>query len=210
MTDAEELVARVLSGERAAVKTLVDRMAPVIWARAMRVVQRGTHRTSEQVRQLSEDLVQEVFAALFQDEGRALRAWAPSRGLSLEGYVGLLAEHQAASILRSGRRSGWREDPATDDAIERQIGASDGPADRVLARDTLLRVLERVRLELSPLGLQMFEMLVVEERPVAEVCAAMGMNAAAVHAWRSRIGKLVAKVAGDLEAPPRARVRETS
>jgi DNA-directed RNA polymerase specialized sigma24 family protein len=193
-----DLLNAALSGERTAMRALVDRLAPVIWSRVTRMAQRG-RRTPDQVRQLGEDLTQDVFAALFQDGGRALRGWVPARGLSLEAYVGLLAEHQAASILRSGRRSAWREDATSDETLVETAGATaaaDGP---LLARDVLVRVLERVRQELSPRGLQIFELLVVEERSVADVCAIMSMTPDAVYAWRSRIGKLTATIAAELE-----------
>ncbi|HVJ94897.1 MAG TPA: hypothetical protein VM580_34180 [Labilithrix sp.] len=194
----KETLLQALAGDRTALRTLVDQLAPVIWSRVTRMARRG-RRTSEESRQLGEDLTQEVFAALFQDDGRALRAWIPERGLSLESYVGLLAEHQAASILRSGRRSAWREDATSDDTLVREVGSTDSHAARILARDTLLRVLDAVRAELSPRGVQLFELLVIEERSVEEVSTVMGMTTDAVYAWRSRIGKLATRVAFDIE-----------
>ncbi len=196
--DAREILTAALGGDRPAMRTLVDRLAPVIWSRVTRVAQRG-RRTPDQIRQLGDDLRQEVFAALFQDGGRVLRAWVPERGLSLEAYVGLVAEHQAASILRSGRRSAWKEDATEDEILARAVGANEAVHARIDARDTLVRVLERVRAELSPKGVQIFELLVVEERPVDEVAAVLSMTADALYAWRSRIGKLANRIAAELE-----------
>jgi len=190
---------RALEGDRVAMRTLVDRLSPIIWSRVTRMAQRARRRTPEQVRQIGEDLTQEVFASLFQEKGRALRAWVPERGLPLDAYVGLLAEHQAASILRSGRRSAWREDATEDEALARAVGASDPGTARLDARDTLVRVVERIRAELSPRGVQIFELLVVEERPVAEVAEVMSMSADALYAWRSRITKLAGRIAEELE-----------
>jgi DNA-directed RNA polymerase specialized sigma24 family protein len=198
--DRRALVTRALGRDRAAVRELCDVLAPVTQARVARMAGRGHQRTAAQVRQMAEDLTQEVFVALFQDDGRALRAWAPERGLSLESYVGLLAEHQAASILRSGRRSAWREDATEDATLAERAGLASEGAAQVVARDTLVRLLDRVRASLSPLGLQLFEMLIVEERAVPDVCSTMGMSADAVYAWRSRLGKLVAKTMAELEA----------
>ena len=199
MDDARDGLSGALSGDRAAMGKLVGRLAPVIWTRVTRVAQRARRRTPDQVRQIGEDLTQEVFAALFQDDGRALRAWVPERGLSLEAYVGLLSEHQAASILRSGRRSAWREDATEDEALARAVGSTDAAAARLDARDVLVRVVERIREELSPRGVQIFELLVVEERPVDEVARTMSMTADALYAWKSRIGKLATKIAADLD-----------
>jgi DNA-directed RNA polymerase specialized sigma24 family protein len=197
--EARDVLSGALNGDRVAMRRLVDRLAPVIWTRVTRVAQRARRRTPDQVRQIGEDLTQEVFAALFQDDGRALRAWVPERGLPLEAYVGLLSEHQAASILRSGRRSAWREDATEGEALSRAVGSTDAPAARLDARDTLVRVVERIREELSPRGVQIFELLVVEERPVEEVAKIMTMSADALYAWKSRIGKLATKIAAELD-----------
>lgn len=196
---ARDVVASALAGDRAAMRALVDRIAPVIWSRVTRVAELARRRTPDQVKQVGEDLTQEVFVALFQEEGRALRAWAPERGLSLEGYVGLLAEHHAASVLRSGRRSAWREDATEDEALARAVGTIEPECARIHARDTLVRVVERVRAELSPRGVQVLELLVFEERTIQEVTELMGMNADALYAWRSRIGKLASRIAAQLD-----------
>lgn len=199
MSDLGDILKAALEGDRGAMRVLVDRLAPVIWTRVTRVVQRSRRRTPDQVRQIGDDLKQEVFAALFQENGRALRAWMPERGLSLEAYVGLLSEHQAASILRSGRRSAWREDATEDESLARAVGVTDLGERRLDARDTLVRVVERIREELSPRGVQIFELLVVEERPVEEVAQLTGMNVDALYAWRSRIGKLAHRIAAELD-----------
>ncbi len=203
---AEQLVQRALEGDRTAVRALVDRVGPVIQARVARVASRGRSRQGEHLRQIVADLTQEAFVSLFQDQGRVLRGWTPSRGLSLEAYVGMVAEHQAISFLRSGRRSGWREDATGDQELELSAGGHSGVHERVYARQTLVRLLDRMREVLTPKGLSLFEMLVVEERSVTEVCEAMSMSPDAVYAWRSRLAKtaatLLAEIEGD-EAPAR-------
>lgn len=199
MEDARELVSAALGGDRAAMRRLVDRLAPVIWSRVTRVAQRAGRRTPEQIRQIGEDLRQDVFAALFQDGGRALLGWIPERGMPFEAYVGLLAEHQAASIMRSGRRSAWKEDATEADALALAAGTNETVIAQLDARDRLVRVLERVRAALSPKGLQVFELLVVEERPAAEVAELLGMTMDALYAWRSRIGKLANGIAAELD-----------
>jgi RNA polymerase sigma factor (sigma-70 family) len=195
---SQELLAAALEGDRDAVRALVVQLSPVIQARVARVAMR-TPRSRGELRPVIEDLTQEVFAALFQAQGRALRNWAPSRGLSLESYVGLLAEHQAASILRTGRRSAWREDVTEDAALEAHAGLGEDVPARVHAREVLVRLLEGVRQTLSPRGLQLFELLIVEERPVEQVCSALQMSTDAVYAWRSRIGKVLERLLGEID-----------
>lgn len=195
----EQLVQRALAGHRDAVRALVDRVGPIIQARVARIASRGRARQGEQLRQIVADLTQEVFVSLFQDQGRILRGWTPSRGLSLEAYVGMVAEHQAISFLRSGRRSGWREDVTSDHDIEHGAGGHSGVHERVHARQTLTRLLDRMREVLTPKGLTLFELLVVEERTVPEVCEAMSMTPDAVYAWRSRLAKTAASLLAEIE-----------
>src|SRR5687768_1618744 len=88
------------------------RTAPAV---ARGLARRMVKARGRDLRQEVEDLTQEVFVALFADDARALRLWDPARGASLANFVGLLAEREVASILRSGRRSPWTEDPTASD-----------------------------------------------------------------------------------------------
>jgi RNA polymerase sigma-70 factor (ECF subfamily) len=150
------------------------------------------------VRQEVEDLAQEVFAALFENDGRALRAWDPRRGLGLASFCALVAEREVSSILRSGRRSPWAADPTEAEALERDLDPEPGFEARLATRQQLELLVDRVREALSPLGLEMFERLVVQEEAVEAVCAATGMKTDAVYAWKSRLGKLVRKIAHEI------------
>jgi RNA polymerase sigma-70 factor (ECF subfamily) len=166
---------------------------------ARAVVRSGTaRRQGRDLRQEVEDLVQEVFVALFADDARALRAWDPTRGMSLVNFVGLVAEHQIASLLRSGRRNPWTEEPTVSDALDRSLGAVDAEDERVHSRELLVRVLDRLRAELSPRGMVVFQLLIIEDRGADEVAAQVGMTVDAVYAWRSRFGKLVRRLADEM------------
>jgi RNA polymerase sigma-70 factor (ECF subfamily) len=197
-----QLVQRALAGETSAHRPLVDVLGPVVHARVARAVLRSgsARKQGRDLRQEVEDLVQEVFVALFADDARALRSWDPARGMSLVNFVGLVAEHQVASILRSGRRNPWTEEPTVGDAIDRSMGATEAEDERVHSREVLGRVLDRLRSELSPRGMMVFQMLVVEERGVEEVCTRAGMTPDAVYAWRSRFGKLARRLAAEITA----------
>jgi RNA polymerase sigma-70 factor, ECF subfamily len=199
---AAELVQRALAGEGEAFRPLVDALCPVVQARVARVILRSAagRKQGRDLRQEVEDFTQEVFAALFADGARALRAWDPARGLSLVNFVGLLAEHQAASILRSGRRSPWTEEPMMHEDLDRSVGTAAAGDVRVDSRDMLERLLERLREELSPRGFMLFQLLLVEEHPADAVARDLGMSLDAVYAWRSRLGKLVRRLAGELES----------
>lgn len=143
-------------------------------------------------------MTQEVFASLFADDAKALRAWQPSRGMSLVNFVGLIAEHQVASIFRSGKRRPWSEDIVTDndfDAVDTRA-----PEVHVASAQMYGLLLDRMRAELTPRGFELFHMMFIEEKSVEAVCSSTGMSADAVYAWRSRLPKLLRKVAAELEA----------
>src|SRR5262249_10999180 len=152
------------------------------------------------IRQDVEDLAQEVFVALFENEGRALRAWNATRGLTLLSFCGLVAEREAASILRSGRRNPWSESPTDLGDLERDLGPEPDMEVRIASREELERLADRLRAELSPRALDLFYRLIVDEEPVDKVGQATGMSADALYAWRSRLGKLVRRLAADLTA----------
>ena len=204
---SDDLIAGALERDPAAMRALVDHLTPVIQARVARaLMRRRASALGRDIRQELEDLTQEIFLSLFDDDARALRAWSPEKGLSLLNFVGLVAERQVASIMRSGRRSPWTEDP-TDDMSSHVDHVSVPPASpeaRVGSQELLQVVLSRLRSSLSPMGLQVFELLVVQQCPVAEVGLQMGLDAGAVYAWRSRLKRLAQSIQEELEAEPAA------
>lgn len=191
---AQQLVSQALAGRRAALADLVDLLTPVIQARVARtVLVRGSRGGRSGVRPLVEDLTQEVFLLLFSDGGRVLRGWRPERGLSLENFVGLVARRRALSILRTGKGSPWREDPTLDEELDGETPEAD-PETETASREQLRLVLERMREELSPLGWRLFELTMIEERPIREIETLTGMSPDAIYAWRSRLRKLAQRL----------------
>jgi DNA-directed RNA polymerase specialized sigma24 family protein len=197
----ESLVRRALGGERAATSALVRELTPVVQARVGRALLRRLALANRgDARQRVDDFTQDVFVELFRDDGRLLRAWDPARGLSIRGFVGLVAEQRVLATLRNRKRSPWTEDPTTDEIIDRQPADDASPEASVLGRESLTAVLDAARAEMTPLGLSLFQQLVIHQDSVAEVCARTGMSAASVHAWHSRIRKLLRRIAAELEA----------
>jgi len=202
---------RALTGDRAAARLLVDRLSGVVQARVARALLRQQRLASgRNIQQEVEDLTQQIFEVLFADGARVLRGWDPERGLSLPNFVGLVAEREVSSILRSGRRSPWTDDPTLDEDLV-EAGGSTAPHDaQVASQEILEELLDALRARLSPLGLALFERLMVQEASVEEVCAELKMSADAVYAWRSRLGKLVRElherlVSDSARAPRRPR-----
>lgn len=196
-----------LAGDRDAMRALVEALAPIVEARVARSLRRrrGVARGRD-VRQDVADLVGEVFVALFENEARVLRTWDEERGLSLANFVGLVAEREVASIMRSGRRCPWTEDPTEIEQIDLAEPAP-SPESEVESRDMLEHILDELRIATSPKGYWLFELLFVRDRSVAEVAEETGMSHDALYAWRSRLTKLVRKIAestkSETAAPPR-------
>lgn len=184
---------QALSGNRDVLPMLVDRWVPVIQARVMRVLRRHAAVAPARAFQEVEELVQQVLYALFENRSAALRAWQPERGLSLDNWVGLIAEQQVLSLLRTRKRNPWTEEPVVITELERR-SAAPNPERETLDRDELDRLLERLQERLSPLGWRLFCLLYLEDQDVGAAARTSGLTLAAVYAWRSRLRRLAREV----------------
>ena len=181
------LVHNALQGHAEPVKQLVDRLTPVIHVRVMRVLMRREEAHQRDLRPDIEDLVQDVFEGLFAHEGRILRSWAPSRGLSLENFVGFVAERKVGQRLRTAKRNPWTERPTDRDQLDRT--ASVGTEQHFESRQSLTAILEELRQWLTPDGRLYFQLLYVDEHSIAEVAERVGVTPSALYAWRNRLRK---------------------
>ena len=201
--DAEstaDLVRRALAGDQAALTELVAVLTPVIQARVARTLlaRRDRFAGGRNVRQEVEDLSQEVFLALFSREAHILRSWEPERGLSLENFVGLVAERQVLSFLRSGRRNPRQETSAFEEEDLELEAPESGPEEVTASRERLTFLLDRMREELSPLGRRIFDLLFIQDLSLPEVTAASGLSADAVYTWRLRLRRLAKKLLAEV------------
>ncbi len=172
-----------------AIPDLVDRWTPLIQARVVRVLRRRASRLGERAFQEVEELVQQIFVSLFENEAAALRAWQPERGLSLNNWIGLLAEQQVLALLRTRKRNPWTEEP-TEIADLDSTSTEPNPEYETLHRDVLDRLLDRLQERVSPLGWQLFCLLFLEDRDVDDAANRSGLSTTAVYAWRSRLRRL--------------------
>lgn len=188
------LIAGAVAGDPRALKELVERLTPIIRARAARMAAASASQSGLDLRQAVADLTQEVFVRLFREQGAALRAWDSGAGLSFDNFVGLLARREVSSVLRRARRSPFsREDLSTDpcsDAAVHDAGVERAAA----ARQALHQLWARLKEELSPLGLELFRRLYVVRQPVGEICRDTGRSPASVYQWRSRLSRLLVEL----------------
>lgn len=198
--DPQSLIEQALAGDAACVRSLVDRLSPVIARRVAATLWRV--KSNRNVRQDAADMIQDVFLALFQNDGKALRAWDPERGMSLDSFVGLLAQHQVISLLRTRRTTPWRED-LTDMEEVRDIDTSTATPEALFSsREHLTTLLEQVRETLSPRGLELFQRMFIEEEPIDHLVAATGMTREALYQWRSRLQRTIRALAGKIDVSP--------
>ncbi|MFP5285497.1 MAG: RNA polymerase sigma factor, partial [Thermoanaerobaculia bacterium] len=160
------------------------------------------------VRQEVEDLSQEVFLSLLARDAHVLRGWQAERGLSLENFVGLVAERQVLSFLRSSTRNPWKEEPTLIEDLE-TASPDCGPEEVTASREELSLVLDRLREEVSPLGWHLFDLLFIQELSVPEVRAATGLSADAVYKWRSRLRLLAHGLAAEVVSGSAGPARKT-
>lgn len=187
--DRESLLRRALAGEPDALSDLVALLTPVIQARVTRTLfaRRSMLAGGRSIREEMEDLTQDIFLYLFDRDARVLRRWQKERGLSLENFVGLVAERQVISFLRSGRRNPRQEEAWMEDDDFDHPAADSSPEEVAVSREHLSLLFDRLREEVSPLGQHIFDLLYVQELSTAEVMKETGLSDDAVYAWRSRL-----------------------
>ena len=204
--DTVDLVQRALAGDQAALERLVARLTPVIQARVARTLRdyRSLLAGGRDLRQEVEDLTQEVFLELFRRDAHVLRSWQAERGLSLENFVGLMAERRVISFLRSGKRNPRKEDPsfAADELEAVAVTVDDDPEKVTASREQLALLLDRLREEVSPQGWQIFDLLYIQELSQPEAKAATGLSDDAIYAWRSRLRRLAQKILAEMSENP--------
>lgn len=182
-------------------RELVHSLTPAVRAGVLRALSRRRGQSGgRNILQDVEELTQEIFVGLLDQDGRRLRTWNPHRGLSLRSFVRLLAERETASRLRSARKSPWTEAPSEWESLDTSDG---GAFERRMDASQLLRaLLARIRQQTSPLGRVLFEELWIRNKTVPQICRQLKMSADAVYAWRCRLSKLARRLYGELLACP--------
>lgn len=157
------------------------------------MLRRSSSAGSRDARQEVEDLTQQVFVALLENGGERLRRWSGEEG-TLPAFVGTIADHEIASILRSQRTNPWAQQPMVEGMLEAKLDLAASSEQEFLSREELVLLWERLKGELSDLGVDLFIWSFVEERSIEEVQELSGMSASAIYQWRSRLARLIRKL----------------
>ena len=175
---ALELVRAVIAGDPRAAAEFVAELEAVVQARVARVLLRSGASDRSRLEHDQTDYMQDAFAMLLDDRARALAAWDPEAGRSLENYVGQSVEWFVSTRVRSLRVR--RVDGVDADAVA--VGRS-----ALEHRDQLRRLLDAIEAKWPAFGLQMFYQLFVLQASSKQVGAEMGLGSDAVDQWRCRM-----------------------
>lgn len=190
------MIDRCAGGDRRAQRVLMTRVLPVVRMQVSLLLRHmGGPRAISADRQ---DLCQDVLVELFRKGAQELRRWDPEAGLSLEGFVRLVARRFVARrICRQGKR--YERFLATaPDALD---AVSPPPQDdEVERRDQLDAVLGELHAQMSPRDQVLFMRLFVEQQPSAAVAQELGMSIDALKKWRSRMYARVDRIATRLRS----------
>ena len=218
---AIERLRRAPRGEPHERQQLIDQLSPELVIALSPIIRRSVTREMRRragsrraFQQDVEDMVQMVLLSLFTREGGALEAWDPNhgQGLGLEDFVSLVAARQVDAVLRSRRRSPWTEEAMVSEAIDETPVSRAGPETVTGSRRMLFMVADRLRARVSPLGLEIFEMLFLRDLSPEDVGTALGLRTPTVHTWRSRLSRAAREIVAELEGvhtpppPPQARI----
>ncbi|MEL6758765.1 MAG: RNA polymerase sigma factor [Myxococcota bacterium] len=179
-------VRRALDGNRRAQREVVHRLMPIVQARARLAL--GVSGRSR-VYASAEDLAQDVWTHLWADKGVRLLRYRDDYGLSLEGYVGVIAARQITSLLRkeNAARRGGRHQMAAVSPDEVDSGPQSDPEIQASARQLNGRIEDYVEHELPRKGQLVFRYVFTDELSPRETADALGVSLQVVYNWQHRI-----------------------
>ncbi|APR79140.1 Hypothetical protein A7982_04487 [Minicystis rosea] len=201
---------KALSGDSAALRELLRALSPAVHLAVADALRRHISASVwSRARHDVEDLSQEVLCALFAENGKRLLTWDPDHGLSLSGYVKVIARNLVISFLRKrGNTAPMQHDSWDEGSFEDTLLLDDGPASQVEKKELVGAVLAEMDRTMTTHARPMFRMLFLEALDVKEVCARSALSQNAVHVRQSRLIQQATEVARRLvESPasPRAR-----
>lgn len=198
------IIERATRGDQAAESEILDMILPSIKKAVGTVLKRCGRIEARDYRQEMEDIAQDVLLSLFEDKGKKLLLWDPSRGLSLPKYVELISRNMTVSILRSRRKNPWGARPVEPIDLESLAGSTDNLEDAIERSQLRVAIHTAVSAELTTKGRTVLQGI-LNNIPDEDIAKSNQMTTNAVHVWRSRIIKIAKKVARSLSISVRDR-----
>ncbi len=177
-----DLIVRAASGARAARTALARRLDPTIRARVARVLQRLTPAQAGD----ADDIAQQVWCTLLKDDARQLRAYEPGRGISLEAYVGMVAEREVRNHIAAActRKRGADRRVTLTDAVAMQTACS-GPTPEasVMTRDLVDRLGDVLAHRFPERALNVMSLCMAGAEAPNQAASALNMPSQQVYNW---------------------------
>lgn len=136
----------------------------------------------------ADEIVQACMVSASQHVGSF--EYDPSKG-RFRGWLKTIVNNRVRSMLRDRR-----DQPAESAVFNRADAREESPEeifDRVWRQEHLRHCLIRVREEVEPATFAAFEALVLQQRPVEDVCTQFGMSANQVYLIKSRLTSKIRK-----------------
>lgn len=146
-----------------------------------------------------EDLMQEIMFTLFN--GQEILHYDESKG-KFRTYFGQIVCHKALKMLRSSARSAIF--PTTDTAAKNMTDCrtEDDPFRKLFDEEynnyLLTLALNELKARIDPETYDIFEMVVLQERPPKEVARCLGISRAVIDVYCSRCRKRLQKIISDI------------
>ncbi len=183
--DTAQLVAAAVQGDAVAINALVSRLRPVVWARVRRRLGASQRLGCMQ----APDLVQEIWFVLFKNDCGQIRSWDPSRGASLEGYVGMVVDREIGN-LRSQSSAKKRAGHFVDDELGGQLAdAAHDPEHLLIEQASAQRLWSHLMGSLPLRGRDVLVQLCFEHSTPEQAACTLGVDRQVVYNWRHEIRK---------------------
>ncbi|MCA9546712.1 MAG: sigma-70 family RNA polymerase sigma factor, partial [Myxococcales bacterium] len=182
----ELLIRKALNGHGGALRALTQRVLPVVRSRAAAYLRRRGGRLGAQD---VDDLTQEIWLSLLEQDGRLLRAYDHSRGKSLEGYVGMVCRRELWRRNRAhlAERRGGGVDAAPIEDAQHEAAATPDPEQATIGRDLLEGLSAFLMAELPERGQLVLKLIYEDHLGPADAAELMGVNTQVVYNWQHKI-----------------------
>jgi RNA polymerase sigma factor (sigma-70 family) len=181
---ADTLLTACRTGDPASAGRLFTTYAPTVRAAIARFLAMRARARMD----LVDDLTQEVFVALWRDDGRRLKSFQGRDGCSFAGWLRVVAVRTAIDALRRDRRTLSLDDdtPAMTELRRTLVSAAPDPESIAHGSETADR-LARAVAALGPKDRLLVELHLLRGTPLPVVADTLGVTANAAYVRKSRV-----------------------
>lgn len=188
-SESEQLVARVLAGDKDAIKKFLLDWLPLFRGCAASVL-RTMYSLNVSNKPALDDVVNEVIISLMQSDFKALQNWDPQR-IRLESFLYVYCRVRIMDFLRKRKQK-----PPSELLLETLV-SFDAQETSIEHKHSINKLMDILTENLTQPELELFKLAYIEEKTVAQLCSILDIQATACHQRLSRLRARVAKLASD-------------